>query len=68
MFGGLGLFYSDVGLDYDGAFEDDTYESSTDLGFNIGAGFHLTKRFGLELRFMNFGDFSTIPIVAVWHF
>ena len=68
VFGGLGLFYSDVSQDYDGVFEDDTYESSTDLGFAVGAGMKLTRRLGLELRFMDIGDFSTIPVLAVWHF
>ena len=65
-FGGLGLFYSKVNLDYDGVF--DAYDSSTDLGFGIGGGMHLTEKFGLELRFMDLGGFSTIPLLAVWHF
>ena len=67
-FGGLGLFYSNINVDYDGAFEDNSYDSSTDLGFGVGGGIFLTPKFGLELRFMDIGGFSTIPIVAVWHF
>ena len=65
-FGGLGLFYSNVNLEYDGVFDAD--DSSTDLGFGIGGGMHLTEKFGLELRFMDLGGFSTIPLLAVWHF
>jgi len=68
VFAGLGLFYSSVNLEYDDVFEDETYDSSTDVGFDIGAGLHLTSKFGLELRFMDIGGFSTIPILAVWHF
>ena len=67
-FGGLGLFYSNIDVDYDGAFDDNSYDSSTDLGFGIGGGIFLTPKFGLELRFMDIGGFSTIPIVAVYHF
>jgi opacity protein-like surface antigen len=67
-FGGLGLFYSKVDLEYDGQFDIDDYDSSTDLGLGIGGGIHLTEKFGLELRFMDLGNFSTIPVVAVFHF
>ena len=67
-FGGLGLFYSNINVDYDGAFEDNAYDSSTDLGFGVGGGIYLTQKFGLELRFMDVGGFSTIPILAVYHF
>jgi hypothetical protein len=67
-FGGLGLFYSNIDVDYDGAFDDNSYDSSTDLGFGVGGGIHLTEKFGLELRFMDIGGFSTIPILAVYHF
>ena len=67
-FGGLGLFYSNINVDYDGVFDDSSYDSSTDLGFGVGGGIHLTEKFGLELRFMDIGGFSTIPVLAVWHF
>lgn len=68
VFGGLGIFYSNVNVDYEGLFEDSAYDSSTDLGFGVGGGIHLTDKFGLELRAMDIGGFSTIPILAVWHF
>ena len=68
VLGGLGVFYSSVNLDYDGVFEDDTYDSSADLGFEIGAGIKLTNKFGIELRFMDMGEFSTMPVLAVWDF
>jgi hypothetical protein len=67
-FGGLGIFYSNVDLDYPGEFDIGDYDSSTDLGFGVGGGIHLTEKLGLELRFMDVGGFSTIPILAVWHF
>ena len=67
-FGGLGLFYSNVDLEYDGQFDIDDYDSSTDLGLSIGGGINLTEKFGLELRFMDVGGFSTIPVLAVFHF
>jgi len=67
-FGGLGLFYSSVNVDYNGAFENTNYDSSTDLGFGVGGGIHLTDKFGLELRYMDLGGFNTIPILAVLHF
>jgi opacity protein-like surface antigen len=67
-FGGLGLFYSNIDLEYDGVFDIDDYDSSTDLGFGVGGGIYLTQKFGVEVRFMDVGGFSTIPILAVWHF
>lgn len=67
-FAGLGLFYSNVNVDYNGVFEDSAYDSSTDLGFGVGAGVHFTEKFGVELRFMDIGGFNTIPILAVLHF
>jgi opacity protein-like surface antigen len=67
-FGGLGIFYSNVNVDYDGVFEDSAYDSSTDLGFGVGGGIHITPKFGVELRFMDIGGFNTIPILAVLHF
>ena len=68
VFGGLGLFYSNVNIDYDGVVDLDAYDSSTDLGLGIGGGIYLTQKLGLELRFIDVGGFSTIPIVAVYHF
>jgi outer membrane protein with beta-barrel domain len=68
VFGGLGLFYSSVNVDYNGAFNDNAYDSSTDLGLGIGAGLYFTHNFGMELRFMDIGGFNTIPILAVLHF
>lgn len=68
VFGGLGLFYSNVNVDYNGPFEASGYDSATDLGFGIGGGVNLTPRFGVELRFMDIGGFSTIPILAVLRF
>jgi hypothetical protein len=67
-FGGLGLFYSNVNVDYNGVFEDSAYDSSTDLGFGVGGGVHFTEKFGVELRFMDIGGFNTLPILAVLHF
>ena len=67
-FGGLGLFYANVNVDYDGVFEDSAYDSSTDLGFGVGGGLKFTPRFGVEIRFMDIGGFNTIPILAVLHF
>lgn len=68
-FGGLGIFYSNVNVDYNGVFSNEgAYDSSTDLGFGIGGGLSLTEKFGLEIRFMDIGGFNTIPILAVWHF
>ncbi len=67
-FGGLGLFYSNINLDYPGGLDLGDYDSSTDLGFGIGGGIFLTEKLGLELRFMDVGGFSTIPILAVYHF
>ena len=67
-FGGLGLFYSNINVDYNGVFEDSAYDSSTDLGIGVGGGVHFTPKFGVELRFMDIGGFTTIPIVAVFHF
>jgi opacity protein-like surface antigen len=67
-FGGLGIFYSNVNLDYESEFDIGGYDSSTDLGFGVGGGIHITEKFGLELRFMDIGGFNTIPLLAVWHF
>jgi len=67
-FGGIGLFYSNIDLEYEGEFDIGDYDSSTDLGFGVGGGIRLTEKFGLELRFMDLGGFSTIPVVAVFHF
>lgn len=68
-FGGLGLFYSNVSVDYNGVFSNDgAYDSSTDLGFGIGGGLSFTQKFGVEIRFMDIGGFNTIPILAVLHF
>jgi opacity protein-like surface antigen len=68
-FGGLGLFYSNVSVDYNGVFSNDrAYDSSTDLGFGIGGGLSFTEKFGVEVRFMDIGGFNTIPILAVLHF
>jgi hypothetical protein len=67
-FGGLGLFYSHVNVDYNGQFDTKAYDSSTDLGFGIGGGIRFTPKFGVELRFMNIGGFNTIPILAAFHF
>jgi len=68
VFGGLGVFYSNRSAENDALFEDTDYDSSTDLGLAIGGGIRLTERFGLELRFMDIGEFSTLPILAAWHF
>jgi opacity protein-like surface antigen len=68
VFGGLGLFYRSVNVDFTGQIDSDDYNSSTDLGLGIGGGAYLTPKFGLELRFMSVGSFNTIPILAVWHF
>ena len=68
VFGGLGIFYSNVNVDYDGEFENSDYDSSTDLGFGVGGGLKFTPRFGVEVRFMDLGGFNTIPILAAFHF
>jgi opacity protein-like surface antigen len=67
-FGGLGLFYSNIDLEVEGGFDIDEYDSSTDLGFGVGGGIYLSQKFGIEVRFMDVGGFSTIPVLAVWHF
>lgn len=67
-FGGLGVFYSKVSSDYNGVFDTNAYDSSTDLGFGFGGGIHLTPKFGIEVRFMNIGGFNTVPILAAFHF
>lgn len=67
-FGGLGLFYRNISSDYNGVFDTNAYNSSTDLGLGIGAGIHVTPKFGIELRFMNIGGFNTIPLLAAFHF
>jgi opacity protein-like surface antigen len=67
-FGGLGIFYSSFSVDDDSEFQDDEYDSSTDVGLGIGGGLHFTPKFGVEVRFMKIGDFNTIPILAVLHF
>ena len=68
VFGGLGLFYSNVNVDYDGEFDGTDYDSSTDLGLGVGGGIHFTPKFGVEVRFMDLGGFNTIPLLAVLHF
>jgi len=68
VIGGLGIFYSNVNVDYEGFDFDEGYDSSTDLGFGIGGGISFTSKFGLEARFMDIGGFNTLPILAVWHF
>ena len=67
-FGGLGLFYSHVNVDYNGGLDNSAYDSSTDLGFGIGGGINITPKFGIELRFMNIGGFNTVPLLAAFHF
>lgn len=68
-FGGLGLFYSNVNVDYDFAnFDDSAYDSSTDLGIGVGGGIHFTDKIGMEVRLMDIGGFTTLPILAVFHF
>lgn len=67
-FGGLGLFYSHVNVDFNGQFDTNAYDSSTDLGFGIGGGINFTPKFGLELRYMDIGGFNTVPILAAFHF
>ena len=68
VFGGLGVFYSNVDISDDFGFDESGYDSSTDLGFGIGGGLNFTSKFGLEARFMDIGGFNTLPIVAVFHF
>lgn len=69
VFGGLGLFYANVDSDFDSGFgSDDDYDSSTDLGFGIGAGLNFTERIGAEFRFMDVGGFTTIPFTIVIRF
>jgi opacity protein-like surface antigen len=69
VFGGVGLFYANTDIDYDGANLDDSdYDSSTDLGFNAGGGVLFTPRFGVEIRLMDAGGFTTIPVFAVFRF
>ncbi|HUQ81629.1 MAG TPA: outer membrane beta-barrel protein [Gemmatimonadaceae bacterium] len=67
-FGGLGIFYANSDVDSPSDIGDSYYDSSTDLGFGVGGGIHLTQKFGIEVRFMNMGGFNTTPILAVWHF
>ena len=68
VFGGVGLFYANADIDYDGPFDDSDYDSSTDLGFNAGGGVLFTPRFGVEIRLMDAGGFTTIPVFAVFRF
>jgi opacity protein-like surface antigen len=69
VFGGLGLFYSNVNVSGgNNTFDNSDLDSSTDLGFGVGGGLSFTPKFGVELRFMDIGGFNTIPIVAVLHF
>jgi hypothetical protein len=66
-FAGLGLFYQSYNVDSD--FSDyDAYDSSTDLGIGVGGGIHFTEKIGMEVRLMDIGGFTTLPIVAVFHF
>jgi hypothetical protein len=68
-FGGVGIFYSRFSADYDGPGLSDSFsDSGMDLGIGIGGGLRFTPRFGAELRFMDIGGFTTIPVVAVIHF
>lgn len=71
VFGGLGLFYSRYSVDYDGGpfGGDDSFDDSgLELGIGLGGGLQFTPRFGAELRVMDIGGFTTIPIVAVLRF
>ena len=68
VFGGVGLFYANTDVDYDGDLGDTDYDSSTDLGFNVGGGVMFTTRFGVELRVMDAGGFTTIPVFAILRF
>jgi hypothetical protein len=68
VIGGLGIFYSNVNVDYNGVDLGSGYDSSTDLGFGVGGGINLTSKFGVEARFMDIGGFNTLPILAVFHF
>lgn len=68
VFGGLGLFYANIDIDYNGLLDDSDYDSSTDLGFNAGGGALFTPRFGVEIRLMDAGGFTTIPVLAVFRF
>jgi hypothetical protein len=68
VIGGLGIFYSNVNVDYNGVDLGGGYDSSTDLGFGVGGGISFTSKLGLEARFMDIGGFNTLPILAVWHF
>lgn len=68
VFGGVGLFYANADIDYDGPFDFSDYDSSTDLGFNAGGGVLFTPRFGVEIRLMDAGGFTTIPVFAVFRF
>jgi hypothetical protein len=68
VIGGLGIFYSNVNVDYNGVDLGGGYDSSTDLGFGVGGGISLTSKFGIEARFMDIGGFNTLPILAVLHF
>ena len=68
VFGGLGIFYAAVDVDYDGDFGNGDNDSSMDLGFNVGGGLNFTPQFGMELRLIDAGGFTTLPIVAVFRF
>lgn len=70
VFGGLGIFYANVDVEFDNDMgeEIDGYDSETDLGFAVGGGARFTPRFGVELRLMDAGGFTTIPILAVLYF
>jgi opacity protein-like surface antigen len=67
VFGGLGLAYANVSVDADGDLGD-ADDSETDLAFGVGGGARFTSRFGAELRLMDAGGFTTIPILAVLYF
>jgi len=66
VFGGLGIFYANFDVDFDG--DIDGYDSETDLGFGVGGGARFTPRFGVELRLMDAGGLTTIPVLAVLYF
>jgi hypothetical protein len=65
VFGGVGLFYSNINVDYEGTAIDFDYDSSTDLGLTIGGGLSFTPRIGAEIRFISVNDFTTFPILLV---
>jgi hypothetical protein len=68
VLGGLGIFYSNVTVDYNNNDLDlGAYDSSTDLGILLGGGLDFTPKLGAEIRFMDVNGFSTFPILLVIH-